>query len=61
MKHFNGKYDLTIDDIHEIRKEISNKIANMTYEEIKAYYDEQEKVFNNNLNEIIMKNIVSKK
>ena len=57
MKHLNGKYDLTIDDIHEIRKEISNRISNMTYEEIKSYYDEQEKIFNKNLNEIKNKNL----
>lgn len=57
MKHPNGKYDLTIDDIHEIRNEISNKISNMTYEEIKFYYDEQEKIFNKSLDEIKNKNL----
>ncbi len=57
MKHLNGKYDLTIDDIHEIRKEISNKIANMSYEEIKSYYDEQEKIFNKSLDEVKNQNL----
>ena len=57
MRHLNGKYDLTIDDIHEIRKEISNKISTMTYEEIKAYYDEQEKIFNKSLDAIKHKSL----
>ena len=57
MKHLNGKYDLTIEDIHDIRNEISNKIANMSYEEIKSYYDEQEKIFNKNLDDIKNKSL----
>lgn len=57
MKHSNGKYDLTIDDIHEIRNAISNKISNMTYEEIKSYYDEQKKIFNKSLDEIKNNNL----
>ena len=57
MKHLNGKYDLTIDDIHEIRNAISNKIASMTYEEMKSYYDEQEKIFNKSLDEVKKKNL----
>ena len=46
MKHLNGKYDLTIDDIHEIREENSKLTQKMSYDELKKYYDNQEKIFN---------------
>ena len=52
MKHSNGKYDLTIDDIHEIRVEHSKMTEKMTYEELKKYYDEQERIFNEKMQKI---------
>ena len=49
MKHSNGKYDLTIDDIHNVRVEHSKMTEKMSYVELKKYYDEQEKIFNEKL------------
>ncbi len=46
MKHKDGTYDLTIDDIHEIRVENSKKFEQMTRDEIKAFYKEQVEKFN---------------
>lgn len=58
MKHLNGTYDLTIDDIHEIREEHSKITEKMTYEELKEYYDEQEKIFNEKLKNIKNKTLL---
>lgn len=52
MRYPDGTYDLTIDDIHNIRVENSKRFETMTREEIKNYYKEQVKIFNNNLDEI---------
>jgi len=52
MKHLNGTYDLTVDDIHDIRVEHSKMTEKMTYDELKNYYDEQEKIFNEKLKTI---------
>lgn len=49
MNHLNGKHDLTIDDIHDIRVEHSKMTEKMSYDELKKYYDEQEKIFNEKL------------
>ena len=46
MKYSNGTYDLTVDDIHDIRIEHSKMTEKMTYDELKKYYDEQAKIFN---------------
>ena len=56
MRYLDGTYDLTIDDIHNIRVENSKRFETMTREEIKNYYKEQVKIFNNNLEEIKNKN-----
>ena len=40
MKHPNGKYDLTVDDIHNIRVETSKELENMTDEEIINFFNE---------------------
>ena len=45
MKHPNGKYDLIVDDIHEIRVENSKRTEKMTYDELKKYYDDATKKF----------------
>lgn len=45
MKHLNGKYDLTVDDIHDIRKENSKMTEKMSYDELKKYYDDAVKNF----------------
>lgn len=57
MRYPDGTYDLTIDDIHNIRVENSKRFETMTREEIKNYYKEQVKIFNNNLDEIKNKNL----
>lgn len=57
MKHLNGKYDLTVDDIHDIRVEHSKMTEKMTYEELKKYYDEQEKIFNKKMDEVKKRNL----
>ena len=51
MRYPDGTYDLTIDDIHNIRIENSKRFETMTREEIKNYYKEQVKIFNKNLDE----------
>lgn len=45
MKHLNGKYDLTVDDIHDIREENSKMTEKMSYDELKKYYDDAVKKF----------------
>ena len=45
MKNLNGKYDLTVDDIHDIRKENSKMTEKMSYDELKKYYDDAVKSF----------------
>ena len=45
MKHTNGKYDLSVDDIHDIRVENSKMTERMSYEELKKYYDNAVKKF----------------
>lgn len=45
MKHLNGKYDLTVDDIHDIRAENSKMTEKMSYNELKKYYDDAVKNF----------------
>lgn len=57
MRYPDGTYDLTIDDIHNIRVENSKRFETMTREEIKNYYKEQVRIFNNNLDEIKNKNL----
>ena len=56
MRYPDGTYDLTIDDIHNIRVENSKRFETMTREEIKNFYKEQVKVFNKNLDEIKKEN-----
>ena len=57
MRYPDGTYDLTIDDIHNIRLENSKRFETMTREEIKNFYKEQLKIFNKNLDEIKNKNL----
>ena len=57
MRYPDGTYDLTVDDIHEIRKEHSKMTENMSAEELKEYYDEEEKKFNDKLAEVKSKKI----
>lgn len=45
MRHANGKYDLSVDDIHDIRVENSKMTESMPYEELKKYYDNAVKKF----------------
>lgn len=45
MRHPNGTYDLTVDDIHEIRVENSKMTEQMSYKELKEYYDNAVKKF----------------
>lgn len=52
MKHINGTYDLTIDDIHDIREEHSKLTEKMSFDELKKYYDEQERIFNEKFKKI---------
>lgn len=52
MKYLNGTYDLTVDDIYDIRVEHSKMTEKMTYDELKKYYDEQEKIFNEKMQKI---------
>ena len=49
MRYPDGTYDLTIDDIHNIRGENSKKFEVMTREEIKNFYKEQVKIYQQNL------------
>lgn len=51
MRYPDGTYDLTIDDIHNIRVENSKRLEKMTRDEIKNFYKEQVKIFNKNLDE----------
>lgn len=46
MKYPDGTYDLTIDDIHEIREEISKLFETMSNEEIIAFLNEESRKFN---------------
>ncbi len=46
MRHPDGTYDLTIDDIHEIRVETSKKLEKMSDDEIIAFFKEASKKFN---------------
>ena len=46
MRHLDGTYDLTIDDIHEIREETSKMFEAMSNEEIIAYLNEESRKFN---------------
>ena len=41
MKHLDGTYDLSVDDIHEIRLENSKIMENMTNEEIINYINNE--------------------
>ena len=52
MRYADGTYDLTIDDIHDIRVANSKIFETMTREEIKNYYSEQVKLFNKNLEKV---------
>ena len=52
MRYADGTYDLTIEDIHDIRVANSKKFETMTRDEIKDFYREQVKLFNKNLEEI---------
>ncbi len=46
MRHPDGTYDLTIDDIHEIREETSKMFEKMSNEEIIAFLNEESRKFN---------------
>ena len=46
MRHPDGTYDLTVDDIHEIREEVSKMFETMSNEEIIAYLNKESKKFN---------------
>ena len=50
MKHPNGTYDLTIEDIHEIREETSKIFEKMSNAEIIAYLNNESKKFNERKN-----------
>lgn len=41
MKHLDGTYDLTVDDIHDIRVEMSKIFETMTNEEIIDYLNKE--------------------
>ena len=41
MRHPDGTYDLTIDDIHEIREKNYEKTKNMTTDELIEYYNKR--------------------
>lgn len=56
MRYADGTYDLTIDDIHEIRENTSKLTKKMSFEELKDFYDNAEKRFFNNSN--IRKNTI---
>lgn len=45
MKHADGTYDLTVDDIHEIRVETSKKLEKMNNQEIIAFFNNESKKF----------------
>ena len=45
MRYPDGTYDLTVDDIHEIRENTSKITEKMTFEELKKYYDDAERDF----------------
>ena len=45
MRHPDGTYDLTVDDIHEIRVEISKKLEKMSDDEIIAFFKEESRKF----------------
>ena len=46
MRHKDGTYDLTIDDIHEIRVETSEKLERMSDDEIIEFFKEALRKFN---------------
>lgn len=50
MRHIDGTYDLTIDDIHEIRVETSKKLEKMTDEEIIKFFKDASAKFNERKN-----------
>ena len=43
MRHQDGTYDLTIDDIHEIREKTTSKQKNMSSRELIEYYNRKGK------------------
>lgn len=45
MRYPDGTYDLTVDDIHEIRENTSKITGRMSFEELKKYYDDAERKF----------------
>ena len=45
MKHADGTYDLTVDDIHEIRVNTSKKLEHMTNQEIIDFFNNESKKF----------------
>lgn len=46
MRHPDGTYDLTIDDIHEIRVETSKELEKMTDDEIIDFFKNASEKFN---------------
>ena len=46
MRYPDGTYDLTVDDIHEIREETSKMFEKMSNEEIIAFLNEESRKFN---------------
>lgn len=50
MRHPDGTYDLTVDDIHEIRVETSKKLERMTDDEIISFFKEASRKFNERKN-----------
>ena len=53
MKHIDGTYDLTIDDIHEIRVETSKRFERMSDDEIIAFFKEASRKFNNRRDQVL--------
>ena len=55
MRYADGTYDLTVDDIHEIRINHSKMTEKMSYEELKKYYDNAEKrFFENSVKDLVL-------
>ena len=50
MRYLDGTYDLTVDDIHEIRVETSKQLERMTDDEIIKFFKDASKKFNERKN-----------
>lgn len=53
MRYPDGTYDLTIDDIHEIREETSKMFEMMSNEEIIVFLNEESRKFNERKNNLL--------